>query len=83
MQAPQAQAEGTAAALLPSEPASLAHTGPLATLLANSWLQNLPNIQQLLAELPPPSIPLSRCSLPPAVCTAATHCPLTLCRGAP
>ena len=56
MQAMAALAEeaSAAAALSYSQPGMLAQAGPLAPLLGGDWLQNVPDIQQLLSQLPPP-----------------------------
>ena len=50
-----AEAQSTASALTYTNPGVLAQNHPLAMLLANSsWLTQVPNIQQLLTQLPAP-----------------------------
>ena len=50
-----AEAQSTASALTYTNPGVLAQSHPLAMLLANSsWLTHIPNIQQLLTQLPAP-----------------------------
>ena len=50
-----AEAQSTASALTYTNPGVLAQNHPLAMLLANSsWLTHIPNIQQLLTQLPAP-----------------------------